>query len=194
MFLDLTSSTTYAETLGHFRYSRLLQDCFYDLTEVVTRNRAEVYQYVGDEVVLTWKEDYGVKNNRCVSTFFEYQDAIRARDWYYRGTYGIIPEFKAGLNLGRVTVAEVGEVKRELAYHGDALNTTARVRSLCIPKNERLLITGTLLSALPNLESEYLVQSLGESVLAGKNRTVKLFGVRAREEGGSRKGEAEGRW
>lgn len=30
--------------------------------------------------------------------------------------YGVVPEFKAGLNLGLVTVAEVGEIKKELAY------------------------------------------------------------------------------
>jgi adenylate cyclase len=34
MFIDLTSSTTYAESLGHLRYSELIQDCFFDLTDV----------------------------------------------------------------------------------------------------------------------------------------------------------------
>lgn len=33
MFLDLKSSTTIAERLGHIRYSQLIQDCFYDLTK-----------------------------------------------------------------------------------------------------------------------------------------------------------------
>jgi adenylate cyclase len=147
---------------------------------VVTRNHAEIYQYVGDEVVLTWKEGYGVKDNRCVATFFQYQDTIRGRDGYYRGTYGVVPEFKAGLHLGKVTVAEVGEIKKELAYHGDALNTAARVRSLCTSNNKRLLITEALLRVLPNLESDYSVQPLGESVLKGKDRSVRIFGVQAR--------------
>jgi adenylate cyclase len=35
MFMDLKSSTTYAEKLGHIRYSQLIQDCFFDLTEIV---------------------------------------------------------------------------------------------------------------------------------------------------------------
>ena len=35
MFLDLTSSSTYAEKLGHIKYSSLIQDCFFDLTDVV---------------------------------------------------------------------------------------------------------------------------------------------------------------
>lgn len=35
MFLDLTSSTAIAEELGHSKYSQLLQDCFYDINELV---------------------------------------------------------------------------------------------------------------------------------------------------------------
>ena len=35
MFIDLNSSTTIAERLGHVRYSRLLNKCFADLSEVL---------------------------------------------------------------------------------------------------------------------------------------------------------------
>ena len=60
MFLDLKSSTTIAETLGHFKYSQLIQDCFYDLNELVPKYSAEIYQYVGDEVVLSWPYKKGL--------------------------------------------------------------------------------------------------------------------------------------
>ena len=53
MFLDMRSSTTIAERLGHIRYSKLIQDCFKDISIVVT-HKAQIYQYVGDEAVLTW--------------------------------------------------------------------------------------------------------------------------------------------
>ena len=54
MFMDLKSSTSFAEKLGHIKYSQFLQDCFFDITDVVTKNDAKIYQYVGDEVVLSW--------------------------------------------------------------------------------------------------------------------------------------------
>jgi len=53
LFLDLRSSTTMAEKLGHVLYSRLIQDCFRDLTECAIAHEVEIYQYVGDEAVLT---------------------------------------------------------------------------------------------------------------------------------------------
>ena len=66
MFLDLKSSTTYAEKLGHLKYSQLIQDCFYDLNDVVEQYKAEIYQYIGDEAILTWDWKKGIQSNRCI--------------------------------------------------------------------------------------------------------------------------------
>jgi len=44
--MDLKSSTYYAEQLGHFKYSRLIQDCFNDLSASVLKNKAQIYQFV----------------------------------------------------------------------------------------------------------------------------------------------------
>jgi adenylate cyclase len=180
MFLDLTSSTTYAEQLGHLKYSELIQDCFFDLTDVVVNHHAEVYQYVGDEVVLTWKEKEGVENNNCLNVFFDYDRVIQERRDYYKGKYGVIPEFKAGANVGYVTVAEVGEIKKELAYHGDALNTAARIRSLCNEAKKRLLVSDALTGILSGLDETFLIEPIGASHLKGKEGAVNLLSVDAR--------------
>jgi adenylate cyclase len=177
MFLDLTSSTAYAEHLGHFKYSELLQDCFYDLTDVVVNHRAEIYQYVGDEVVLTWKRAAGVENNNCLNIFFDYDRVIRKRKEYYEGKYNVLPEFKAGVNAGPVTVAEVGEIKKELAYHGDALNTAARIRSACHEVKKRLLISDEVQGILVGIERSFRVESLGASPVKGKKDVVRLSSV-----------------
>ena len=44
MFLDLKSSTTIAEAIGHIQFSEFIQDCFYDLNEIVPTYKAEIYQ------------------------------------------------------------------------------------------------------------------------------------------------------
>ena len=112
MFLDLKSSTTYAERLGHIKYSKLIQDCFYDLTDVVANRQAQIYQYVGDEVVLTWKTRDGLVNNNCIYTYFDFENALQEKSNYYEEEYGLVPKFKAGLDSGTITVAEVGEIKK----------------------------------------------------------------------------------
>jgi len=56
MFMDLKSSTATAERLGHLKYSAFIRDYFSDINDVLYRFRAQVYQYVGDEIVVTWPE------------------------------------------------------------------------------------------------------------------------------------------
>ena len=115
MFLDLKDSTTIAEQLGHHKYSQFIQDCFFDLNEVVLDHDAEIYQYVGDEAVLSWPYKKGLANNNCLGLFFSFQHQLESRKVYYLEKYGIYPEFKAGLHGGTLMVAEVGSVKKELA-------------------------------------------------------------------------------
>ena len=54
MFLDLKSSTTIAEKIGHKKFYGMLNNFFGLITEPVLQTRAEIYQYVGDEIVFTW--------------------------------------------------------------------------------------------------------------------------------------------
>ena len=184
MFLDLTSSTAYAERLGHIKYSRLIQDCFYDLTAAAADCHANIYQYVGDEVVLTWQKETGLKNNRCINVFFEYQQAIKKREDHYKHEYGLVPEFKAGVHLGTVTVVEDDTLNGEFGLGGnaslatvDALNTTARIRSLCKTYKKNLIVSAELLSLLPELDNDFSVESIGVCQLKGKQNVIALFSV-----------------
>jgi adenylate cyclase len=178
-FLDLQASTTLAERLGHVTYSSLVQDCFRDLG-VVAADRAEVYQYVGDEAVLCWEGESGLTDAACLKACFRFFDRLESRRSHYEQAYGALPVFKAGLNAGTVSVAEVGEIKREIAYHGDVLNTAARTQAKCNEYGESVLITEDLRSALGELAG-YDLERMGEVELRGKQQTVALHAVRRAE-------------
>jgi len=176
LFMDLKSSTYYAEKLGHFKYSRLIQDCFKDISNAVQVNHAQIYQYVGDEVVLTWKIDDGIENLRCLQVFYDFLDILENKKEYYQKTYGMIPIFKAGVHAGKVMVAEVGELKSEIAYHGDAINTASRIQGLCNSYKSRLLISGDLLAELSKKnEKTNDYASLGAVLLTGKKLPTELY-------------------
>lgn len=179
MFLDLRSSAAYAEKLGHLEYSSMIKDCFADLNNVLTKNSAEVYQYVGDEAVLTWPAGEGKRKMACLSLFFDFRDELHGRKNYYIKKYGMTPEFKAGLHYGLITAVEVGRIKRELAYHGDTINTAARIQSMCNSYGKSLLISDTVLSALPHIKTAFNIGPLGSISLKGKNNAVELFSVEA---------------
>lgn len=177
MFLDLFGSTTIAEQLGHIQYSRFIQDCFSDISDITIDYRALVYQYVGDEVVLSWKIGKKFRSDLPLKLFFAYRDYLNLRKEYYIQTYGVFPVFKASVHSGVVTVAEVGVVKTEIAYHGDVLNTAARIQQKCNVFQRDLLISQDFKELLrENRDFEFDLE--GELRFKGKSNTVTVFAVR----------------
>jgi len=176
MFLDLKSSTVYAEKLGHIKYSQLIQDCFNDLNTLVLKYKAEIYQYVGDEAVLTWIVDRGFEHINYLRFYFAFQNKINGKSNYYKEKYGLVPEFKAGVNGGNITVTEVGDIKREIAYHGDVINTAARIQEKCNTYNQKLLISEFLANKTDS-DKGFAVEEIGQVTLKGKELPVKIFSV-----------------
>jgi adenylate cyclase len=176
MFVDMKSSTTHAERLGHIRYSELIQDCFYDLTDVVIERKVEVYHYVGDEAILTWRVREGLDDANCLNAFFDFERVLYARSNYYTKKYGFSPEFKAGVNIGLATIAEVGEIKRELHFHGDVLNTAARLQGECNHYNKKVLISEDLRSRFSNYP-DLNFELIGDIILKGKERKLSIYSV-----------------
>ena len=85
------------------------------------------------------------------------------------------PRFTAGVNMGPVVVTKVGRHKKEIAYHGDTLNTAARIQGQCKASEQDLLISGELRDALGGDEVGYL--PLGEMALRGKGEPTLVFAV-----------------
>lgn len=178
MFMDLKGSTTHAETLGHIRYSAMVRDLFQDVNRMVPRFEAEIYQYVGDEVVLTWDLHDGPEAQRCLLLFYAVQDAIKERSRTYQERYDTVPYFKAGVHAGTVTAVEIGDIKREIAYHGDTVNTAARIQSVSNEFGRTLLISDTMYALCGELGSAGLMsQALGSILLKGKRNHVTIHAV-----------------
>lgn len=178
MFMDMKSSTTHAEELGPERYSAMVRDLFHDVDGVVTRFEAEIYQYVGDEVVFTWNLPDVRDVRNCLRFFFAVQDAIAAKREHYESTYQRFPTFKAGLHVGDVIAVEIGEVKREIAYHGDAINTAARIQGMSNQFGEPLLVSADLLQLCTDLGGAGLqATTLGYVTLRGKNTGLEILAV-----------------
>lgn len=173
LFMDLKDSTHITETLGHQTYSRFLRECYAELTELILRHQAEVYQYVGDEVVMSWPSSAD-NVGHCVELCLKFQKRLVSRAPHYTQTFGVAPTFRAGADIGTVTVTEVGEVKTEIAYHGDVLNTAARLLSACKDVGVLFLISDSLQKQLP---PEVPTTAVGELDLRGKDQPVAGFSV-----------------
>jgi adenylate cyclase len=174
MFMDLKSSTSIAERLGPDRYYGLVNECFRDLATPVLDSSGEIYEYIGDEVVLTWTEHDGVRNANCIRVFFDFADRIQMKKGDYLERFGVVPEFKAGVHVGEVVAAEIGDLKKSLVFNGDVLNTGSRIEGQCNPLGKRLLASSHLVERL-SLPADWKVEDMGEVPLRGKAAPVRLL-------------------
>ncbi|MEQ8713338.1 MAG: adenylate/guanylate cyclase domain-containing protein [Cyclobacteriaceae bacterium] len=181
MFIDMKSSTTIAEALGHLKYFELLKEYYTSMSDAIVDHRGEVYQYIGDEVVISWKSETGISNTNCLRCFFDIKRHMETRRKVFEERFGVFPQFKAGVHIGEVTTGEVAALKKEIVFTGDVLNTTARVQGLCNKFNAELIITGELKDCLGNLTGLQL-EPLGTIELAGKSESKTLFSVNSTAE------------
>ena len=176
LFVDLTGSTTIAEQLGDLTYSSFLQDFFFDVNMAVLPWKGEIYQYVGDEVTVSWPMKSGTDQARCVECFFAMLDRVEERRDEYMKRYGVCPRFRGGVHGGPVVVTWVGEIKKEIVYHGDVLNTAVRIQGESKSGRFALLASGELLGQL-TLPKGLIATPVGEVALRGKGKPLPLFGL-----------------
>lgn len=175
MFVDLKDSTKLAEQMGHLKFSAFIKDCFHDFA-VVDNYGAEIYQYVGDEAIISWNKEKGLKNSRFIQAFFAFTDVLKKKEAYYLQKYGVQPFFKAGVHLGYSVMTEVGEIKKEFCFHGDTLNTTARIQAQCNNLSAQILMSEALQSVALK-PKEYRFHDVGAMELKGKEQAQKLYKI-----------------
>lgn len=177
MFLDMKSSTAIAERLGHTQYFEFLREYYNDLSDAIVEHQGQVYQYIGDEIVISWEIDDGLEDNNCIRCFFKMKEALANKETRYLDNYGVAPAFKAGIHLGAVTTGEIGALKKEIFFTGDVLNVTARIQELSASYKADLLVSQPLLSQL-NLKGKYGQKSHGTLELKGRTQPIGIFSIR----------------
>jgi len=179
MFVDMKSSTTIAESLGHVKYFEMLKEYFIDLSDAVIDHSGAIYQYAGDEMIVNWELKDGLKRNCSIDCFFAMKNTLEIQEDKYISKFGLLPDFKAGLHYGKVTAGEIGSLKKEIIFTGDVLNTTARIQSLCNQFGADLLVSEDLISVL-NLPVSYSATSVGKTLLKGRSKPMELFVISMR--------------
>ncbi len=176
LFADVVGSTGIAERLGHMAYSSFLRDCFSDISEAILAWKGEVYQHAGDSVLVTWRMHRGIRSAACVQCFFDMIQLLERRQDDYRRQYDTIPRLRAGIHGGDVVTTWVGEARKDLAFHGDTMNSAARVEGMCKELDEQCLVSGLVSEAI-ELPPHLGARSVGEVELRGRTKALTLYAV-----------------
>jgi len=176
MFLDLKDSTPIAEQLGHEKYFLFIRDFIYFVSKAVLEHNGMIYQYVGDEVVVTWP--YTQANVlKSLNTVIESRRAIQRKSDHFRREYDdIVPEFRVGLHAGDVTIGEIGIIKKDIAISGEAMNTAARIRSACNELNQKFIVSKEYFDT--GILKSWQGENLGEVSLKGMDESMHLYALK----------------
>jgi adenylate cyclase len=175
MFIDLRDSTTIAEKLGHKDNYKFIRDFIYYISVGIMEYGGRIYQYVGDEIVISWPQSRR-NAKKAVYALIEARKFINKNLANFQREYDVIPEFKAAIHVGTVTIGEIGLIKRDLVMSGDTMNTAARMRTACNELNQKFIISKDFLELISL--KKWQAEPLGPIELKGKNSTVELFALK----------------
>ncbi|MEO6381845.1 MAG: adenylate/guanylate cyclase domain-containing protein [Nitrobacter sp.] len=178
LFVDIVGSTPLAERIGPVAVHRFLGEVFRLASDTIDEHVGDVYQYVGDEIVITWTVDEGRARARPLACFFAIKRALDRTAPDFEREFGVVPRLRAALHAGPVVTGEVGGSRRAIVYHGDVMNTTSRIEQATRDLERQFLVSEDALERLDGYES-YILEDLGARQLRGRTAAVRIYAVTA---------------
>ncbi|BBO87564.1 adenylate cyclase [Desulfosarcina ovata subsp. ovata] len=176
LFVDIVGSTRIAEEIGELSIHRFLNRIFALIADPVTDQHGEIYQYVGDEIVITWQIAQGRPEARPLACYFQIQSALAEASPWFEATFGVTPAVRGALHAGPVVLGEVGVYRRSIVFHGDVMNVTSRIEQATRELDSRFLASGTALDLLDGRDA-YAIQDRGRRQLRGRHAPLQIFAV-----------------
>lgn len=176
MFLNLENSKELADKNEGLALLSFLNEFYYDITEPLLVHHGNIYQYVDDQAVITWSMKKGTNQANCLRAAFGCKERIKHLHEKYLNKYGIAPKLSVGLHCGWVIRGEVGEVKTDIAYHGDTMNTAARIAYTASQMGEGVVISAHLYYRL-QVPSIYKAEPFAKVKLKGKKQEMELMRI-----------------
>jgi adenylate cyclase len=132
-------------------------------------------------VVITWPIEVGRRRAHCVRCFFGIRAAVTRNAERYQREFGAVPRFRGGLHGGTVTGGELGDLRQQIVFVGDILNTAARLEEYAKRSRLDLVVSGALLERIV-LPEGIVATRCGELAPPGKRgagRRLQLTGAPA---------------
>ncbi len=178
LFVDIAGSTPLAERIGPHAVHRFLGEVFRLASDPIDDHRGEVFQYVGDEIVITWTVAEGRDGARPVACFFGIEQALARAAPEFEREFGAVPRLRAALHGGPVITGEVGGSRRAIVYHGDVMNTTSRIEQATRDLERQFLVSGDAVERLGDLGG-FALEDLGLQQLRGRAAVMRVYSIAA---------------
>lgn len=182
LFTDIEGFTTTAEELPPDQLTRLMNDYFDEMCEVILRHGGAVDKFIGDAIVAHFGAprpmiDHALKALLCAADLDRAAQLFCARN----AAFGI-GVTRIGVHTGVATVGNFGGRTRfDYTALGDTVNIAARLENANKRYGTRVAVSEQTLEAARATAGSAtpmpLVQSIGAIQLKGKSRPVAVYAV-----------------
>jgi len=173
---DVRGFTFASETLTPEQIVTNLNIYFSRMVEIVHQNNGIVDKFIGDGMLAYFGlEDTEQAAARALRSAVQMQQAMEDVNKKLSSPFKI----GIGLHSGEVIAGKIGsDEKLEFTVIGDVVNTASRLESLNEALDTAILISDVIHNRLTLSELMLPWIDMGEQVLKGKRRAVKVYGVR----------------
>lgn len=179
LFVDVIGSTPLGERIGPEAVHRFLGEVFRLASDPIDEHGGDVHQYVGDEIVITWRVDEAHAGARPIACFFAIAHALARAAPLFQREFGTAPSLRAALHAGPVITGEVGGSRRAIVFHGDVMNTTSRLEQATRDLGRQFLVSAEAMDRIADREG-FATEDLGPQRLRGRAAPVQAFAVQER--------------
>lgn len=138
----------------------------------------EVLNYVGDEVIVTWREQSGAIDCRPLRCFMAMRDELAQASAQLDQEFGVVPRIRGSLHFGPVIVGEIGDVKRAIVFNGDVMNTAARLEELSRSVDGGFLASRAAMERFSSTPP-FALRDLGRLPIRGRADGIDVLGIEA---------------
>ncbi len=180
-FSDIRSFTSISEEIGNpTRLISLLNTYMIPMVENIISHQGTIDKFIGDAIMAYWNAPIDISNHtdNALQSALEQLAILDKLNIRIKQEYNIIINIGIGINVGSVTIGEMGATGRsDYTIIGDSVNLASRLEGLCKVYGVKLIISQ---ATKDNLNEEYIFRELDWVSVKGKKKSVTIFEVIAK--------------
>jgi adenylate cyclase len=175
LFLDINGSTKLVESLGPEKTNQLFGKFMFNASKPIADHGGEIYRYQGDGFIATWDWKADERVNGILEAVDDLYATVAHERPEYERRFGVCPDFRIGIHGGDVIVCEEGDIRRNIAFYGDAINIAARMETKAKEVGMDCILTSDIATLFDDPEGRLV--DLGKENVRGIDRDIAIYGL-----------------
>lgn len=177
LFSDIKGFTSLSEQNTAKEITKLLNEYFDRMTEVIFANKGTLDKFIGDAIMAIFGAPLSYQNDAC-NAVNAALDMLRIHKmWMMEKPKYLQFGIRIGINTGKVIAGNIGSKKRvDYTVLGDPVNIASRLESLA---NINSVFIGETTYSL--VKDDFIFREVGPSMLKGKAKKVMVYEVTGRK-------------